>query len=160
MARIAHGGAAAIVLAANRPGMIGLLRMRGLGSSSCLGGGSSRGFLRSAFQKPRSRDRAGEAAWRRFCVRAADVSGPGSVDSLIAGMQSKIQEQLNAQEVTVKDAYGDGRHVSIEVVAEVFEGQSQVNRQRMVYKAIWEELQNAVHAVDQLKTKTPAEAKS
>ncbi|XP_024524232.1 uncharacterized protein LOC9655236 [Selaginella moellendorffii] len=138
MARIAHGGAAAIVLAANRPGMIGLLRMRGLGSSSCLGGGSSRGFLRSALQKPRSRDRAGEAAWRRFC----------------------IQEQLNAQEVTVKDAYGDGRHVSIEVVAEVFEGQSQVNRQRMVYKAIWEELQNAVHAVDQLKTKTPAEAKS
>jgi stress-induced morphogen len=65
---------------------------------------------------------------------------------------------LKAQEVSVKDAYGDGRHVSIDVVAEAFEGQSRVNRQRMVYKAIWEELQSTVHAVDQLRTRTPAEA--
>lgn len=28
----------------------------------------------------------------------------------------------------------------------------------MVYKAIWEELQSTVHAVDQMTTKTPAEA--
>jgi len=47
---------------------------------------------------------------------------------------------------------------SIDVVSTAFEGQSAVNRQRMVYKAIWEELQSAVHAVDQMTTKTPAEA--
>ncbi|KAK2453825.1 protein BOLA1, chloroplastic [Trifolium repens] len=73
-------------------------------------------------------------------------------------MQIKIKEQLNAESVSVKDAYGDGRHVSIDVVSTAFEGQSAVNRQRMVYKAIWEELQSAVHAVDQMTTKTPAEA--
>ncbi|KAL5724550.1 Protein bola4 [Ranunculus cassubicifolius] len=73
-------------------------------------------------------------------------------------MHNKIKEQLNADLVVVKDAYGDGRHVSIDVVSSAFEGQSAVNRQRMVYKAIWEELQNTVHAVDQMTTKTPTEA--
>ncbi len=33
-------------------------------------------------------------------------------------------------------------------------------RQQMVYKAIWLELQDAVHAVDAMTTKTPAEAGS
>ncbi|KAJ6840206.1 protein BOLA4, chloroplastic/mitochondrial [Iris pallida] len=59
-------------------------------------------------------------------------------------MENKIKEQLKADFVTVKDAYGDGRHVSIDVVSTAFEGQSAVNRQRMVYKAIWEELQSTV----------------
>jgi len=76
---------------------------------------------------------------------------------MMQAMQNKIKEQLNAEEVIVKDAYGDGRHVSIDVISSAFEGQSHVNRQRMVYKAIWEELQNTVHAVDQMTTKTPAE---
>ncbi|KAK9120313.1 hypothetical protein Syun_017930 [Stephania yunnanensis] len=74
-------------------------------------------------------------------------------------MEKKIKEQLNAQVVVVKDAYGDGRHVRyIDVVSSAFEGASAVNRQRMVYKAIWEELQTTVHAVDQMTTRTPAEA--
>jgi hypothetical protein len=47
---------------------------------------------------------------------------------------------------------------SIDVISEAFEGQSAVNRQRMVYKAIWEELQSTVHAVDQMTTRTPTEA--
>ncbi|KAG6549952.1 hypothetical protein Mapa_008463 [Marchantia paleacea] len=96
---------------------------------------------------------------QRFSIRAVNVSGPGAVDSpLMQSMQAKIKEQLDAENVIVKDAYGDGRHVSIDVVAAVFEGKSAVNRQRMVYKAIWEELQETVHAVDQLRTFTPAEA--
>uniref|UniRef100_A0A7N0T2K5 BolA-like protein n=1 Tax=Kalanchoe fedtschenkoi TaxID=63787 RepID=A0A7N0T2K5_KALFE len=70
-------------------------------------------------------------------------------------MEKKIKEELNAEQVTVKDAYGDGRHVSIDVISK---GQSAVNRQRMVYKAIWEELRNTVHAVDQMTTRTPSEA--
>jgi stress-induced morphogen len=40
----------------------------------------------------------------------------------------------------------------------MFEGKSAVDRQRMVYKAIWQELQETVHAVDAMTTKTPAEA--
>jgi len=93
-----------------------------------------------------------------FCVGSTEVSDSGSVDSpTMQEMQKKIKEQLNAEEVVVKDAYGDGRHVSIDVISSAFEGQSHVNRQRMVYKAIWEELQNTVHAVDQMTTKTPTE---
>ncbi|CAK9165986.1 unnamed protein product [Ilex paraguariensis] len=49
---------------------------------------------------------------------------------------------------------------SIDVISSSFDGQSVVNRQRMVYKAIWEELQNTVHAVDQMTTRTPTEAAS
>ncbi|KAK7393762.1 hypothetical protein VNO78_22326 [Psophocarpus tetragonolobus] len=96
---------------------------------------------------------------RNLTSRASQVNDPGSVDlPLIQSMHNKIKEQLNAQSVTVKDAYGDGRHVSIDVVSTAFEGQSAVNRQRMVYKVIWEELQSVVHAVDQMTTCTPAEA--
>ncbi|KAJ9185658.1 hypothetical protein P3X46_005260 [Hevea brasiliensis] len=96
---------------------------------------------------------------RRFTVRATNVNDAGSIDSpLMQSMEKKIKEELNAESVIVKDAYGDGRHVSIDVISSAFEGQSSVNRQRMVYKAIWEELQSTVHAVDQMTTKTPAEA--
>lgn len=73
-------------------------------------------------------------------------------------LETKIKEQLEADTVTVVDTSGDGRHVCIDVVSKVFEGKSAVNRQRMVYKAIWEELQSTVHAVDQMTTKTPSEA--
>ncbi|XP_057841347.1 uncharacterized protein LOC131051014 isoform X2 [Cryptomeria japonica] len=51
-----------------------------------------------------------------FCVRATEVSEPGSVDSpMMQAMQNKIKEQLNAEEVIVKDAYGDGRHVRLPI---------------------------------------------
>ncbi|KAK1274461.1 hypothetical protein QJS04_geneDACA012267 [Acorus gramineus] len=96
---------------------------------------------------------------RSMSVRATDVSEPGSIDSpMIQSMRNKIKEQLSADTVIVQDANGDGRHVSIYVVSSAFEGQSAVNRQRMVYKAIREELESTVHAVDQMITRTPAEA--
>ncbi|CAN1132216.1 Protein BOLA4, chloroplastic/mitochondrial [Linum perenne] len=85
----------------------------------------------------------GASANRRFAAGATPVNDAGSIDSpLMASMKEKIMKELDAESVTVKDAYGDGRHV----------------RQRMVYKAIWEELQSTVHAVDQMTTKTPSEA--
>jgi stress-induced morphogen len=96
---------------------------------------------------------------RKFSVRGINVNAAGSIDSpLMESMKKKIQEDLNAESVSVVDASGDGRHVIIDVVASAFEGKSAVNRQRMVYKAITEELQGTVHAVDQMTTKTPAEA--
>ncbi|XP_078181034.1 bolA-like family protein [Carex rostrata] len=104
-----------------------------------------------------------EGQRRRWCsgVRAAHVSDPGSIDSpLILSMQNKIKAELEADSVIVQDAYGDGRHVSIVVIAKAFEGQSPVKRQRMVYKAIWDELQSTVHAVDHMSTLTPDEAQA
>ncbi len=63
-----------------------------------------------------------------------------------------------AESVSIVDTYGDGRHVSIDVVSSQFEGKSSVKRQQAVYKAIWLELQDTVHAVDAMTTKTPQEA--
>ncbi|KAJ4849912.1 hypothetical protein Tsubulata_011722 [Turnera subulata] len=96
---------------------------------------------------------------RKFTTGASHVNDAGSIQSpLMQSMERKIKEELDADSVSVKDAYGDGRHVSIDVISSAFEGKSAVDRQRMVYKAIWEELQNIVHAVDQMVTRTPAEA--
>ena len=47
-----------------------------------------------------------------------------------------VYGNLKAKQVAVNDVYGDGRHVSIEVVSDLFEGESQMKRQRMVYK-VW-----------------------
>jgi len=86
------------------------------------------------------------------------VSGPGAIDSpLMTAMAEKIKEALQTENVVVQDASGDGRHVSIDVVSPLFEGKRSVERQRMVYKAIWEELQGVVHAVDAMTTKAPSE---
>eukprot|EP00261_Vitis_vinifera_P040445 XP_019081688.1 PREDICTED: uncharacterized protein LOC100251009 isoform X2 [Vitis vinifera] len=53
---------------------------------------------------------------QRFTTRATHVNDPGSIDSpLMQSMENKIKEHLNAESVSVKDAYGDGRHVSIDV---------------------------------------------
>ncbi|KAF5842025.1 bola-like protein [Dunaliella salina] len=87
-----------------------------------------------------------------------NAAPPGQIAAeLVAAMQTKIKADLETEHVRIADAYGDGRHVSIEVVSPLFEGQNAVKRQRMVYKAIWLELQEAVHAVDSMTTKTPAE---
>ncbi len=49
-------------------------------------------------------------------------------------MEGTLREELEADQVAVTDVYGDGRHVSIDVVSKLFEGQPSVKRQRMVYK--------------------------
>ncbi|KAF5450566.1 hypothetical protein F2P56_030901 [Juglans regia] len=119
----------------------------GIGEAYCYGRSSGFGFP--------------TVGGRCFSSPAAHVNDAGSVESpLMQSMEKKIKEHLNAELVTVKDASGDGRHVSIDVISSAFEGQSAVNRQRMVYKAIWEELQSTVHAVDQMTTRTPNEAAS
>jgi stress-induced morphogen len=77
---------------------------------------------------------------------------------LITSITSKIGTALETDRVNVIDVNGDGRHIAIDVVSPVFEGKNLVQRQRLVYKAIWLELQDTVHAVDAMSTKTPAEA--
>ncbi|PIA33798.1 hypothetical protein AQUCO_04000097v1 [Aquilegia coerulea] len=138
-----------------------LLRLRGGGSGSISLTPTPRYSSSNLLLSPSKLSSSNSNGKRRsFSVKSStQVNDSGSIDSpLMQSMQNKIKEQLNADVVVVKDAYGDGRHVSIDVISSAFEGQSAVNRQRMVYKAIWEELQSTVHAVDQMTTKTPDEA--
>jgi BolA family transcriptional regulator, general stress-responsive regulator len=48
-------------------------------------------------------------------------------------------------------------HFRVEIVAAAFAGKSRVERQRLVYAALAEELKSRVHAL-QLTTRTPEEA--
>ena len=63
----------------------------------------------------------------------------GQISSeLMRQMKDSITSSLEADRVEVNDIYGDGRHVSIEVVSKLFEGQTSVKRQRLVYKVgLW-----------------------
>ncbi len=47
--------------------------------------------------------------------------------------------------------------IQIDCVSEAFDGKSRIQRQRLVYKAIWDELNGPVHAVDSIVAKTPKE---
>ena len=47
---------------------------------------------------------------------------------LVESMRQKISEDLQAESVEITDTYGDGRHVSINVVSNAFEGQSSMKR--------------------------------
>jgi stress-induced morphogen len=59
----------------------------------------------------------------------------------------------------VAGAFDDpnGSHISIVVVSSQFEGKRPMQRQQLVYKAIWEEMQGPVHAVDSMVCKAPNE---
>lgn len=81
--------------------------------------------------------------YRRRCsgtlARAASRDTPsqeqGQISSeLMQQMTESITSNLEADRVDVTDVYGDGRHVNIEVVSKLFEGQTSVKRQRLVYK--------------------------
>jgi stress-induced morphogen len=80
--------------------------------------------------------------------------------SLSLSLSLFIYIYIYQQSHTHKGAHDDpnGSHISIQVVSDKFTGKRAVQRQQMVYKAIWEEMQGAVHAVDEMVCKTPAEA--
>ncbi len=70
-------------------------------------------------------------------------------------IKSKILEAIPDAIVQVD---GGGGHFTIEVTSTAFEGKNTLQRQRMVYKAIWDLMagDNApLHAVDSLVCKTP-----
>lgn len=80
---------------------------------------------------------------------------------MVETCRGKIAAALETDDVTVIGAYDDpnGSHISIEVTSALFEGKRPVQRQQLVYKALWEELKGAVHAVDSMVCQTPAEKK-
>lgn len=51
---------------------------------------------------------------------------------------------------------GGGTHFRVEVVSRLFEGKSRIERQRMVYAALADEMKDRLHALS-LRTLTPAE---
>lgn len=86
-------------------------------------------------------------AGRGRCTHIGGVNGHGCLTTFAYS------------EISFSGAYDDpnGSHISIEVVSDAFEGKRPVQRQQLVYKAIWEELQGPVHAVDAMVCKTPSE---
>ena len=70
-------------------------------------------------------------------------------------IKAKILSALPDAIVTVD---GGGGHFTIEVISSEFEGKNTLQRQRIVYKAIWDLMagDNApLHAVDSMICKTP-----
>ena len=65
---------------------------------------------------------------------------------------------LNALPDAIVSVDGGGGHFTIEVTSAAFEGKNTLQRQRIVYKAIWDLMagDNApLHAVDSMVCKTP-----
>ena len=74
---------------------------------------------------------------------------------MLEDIKNKILEAIPDAVVSVD---GGGGHFTIEVTSAQFEGKRTLQRQRMVYKAIWDLMagDNApLHAVDALVCKTP-----
>ena len=87
--------------------------------------------------------------------------------SILDNIREKLNISLNPQQLTVIDSspsyYGrDGAsagnisHISIHVISDIFEGKSRVDRQRLVYNAISDEIPK-IHAITELSTVTPDE---
>mmetsp|Transcript_42597 Transcript_42597/g.114044 ORF Transcript_42597/g.114044 Transcript_42597/m.114044 type:complete len:82 (-) Transcript_42597:50-295(-) len=79
----------------------------------------------------------------------------------MATIERKLREALDPVKLEVIPAYGDpnGSHVSLRVVSKQFEGKRSMQRQQMVYKVLWDELQSQkIHAVDKMEVLTPQEA--
>jgi acid stress-induced BolA-like protein IbaG/YrbA len=76
--------------------------------------------------------------------------------SVIDALREAIEQQIQDSRATVN---GGGGHFSIEVTSPVFAGMSTLESQRLVYGAIAHLMRGdapPVHAVDNLKTRTPA----
>jgi acid stress-induced BolA-like protein IbaG/YrbA len=96
---------------------------------------------------------------RQWILSARHMANDTSETTIVDICREKIQKALDADSVKVTGAYDDpnGSHISILVISSRFEGKRPVQRQQLVYKAIWEELQGPVHAVDEMICKTPNE---
>lgn len=77
-----------------------------------------------------------------------------------AGHSDRIAALKDAGNPTHGHAPTDGQgetHFTVTIVSASFAGQSRVNRQRMVYEVLQDELRERIHALA-LKTLTPEEA--
>ena len=91
-------------------------------------------------------------------------SSSSNQDTVVSRCTQKITDALQPTRLKVSAAHDDpnGSHIAIECVSTMFEGKALVMRQRLIYKAIWDEMADggSVHAVDKIIAKTPAEDKT
>ncbi|HEY4102529.1 MAG TPA: BolA family protein [Polyangiaceae bacterium] len=76
--------------------------------------------------------------------------------SVVDALREAIEREIPGSEANVS---GGGGHFTIEVVSSAFAGKGMLESQRMVYGAIAPLMKGdapPVHAVDSLKTRTPA----
>ena len=72
-----------------------------------------------------------------------------------------IANSLSRIVVTGHNDDPNGSHIQITCISNEFKGKTIVQRQRLIYKAIWDEMSGPtapVHAVDSIIAKTPEEA--
>mmetsp|Transcript_13025 Transcript_13025/g.38789 ORF Transcript_13025/g.38789 Transcript_13025/m.38789 type:complete len:116 (-) Transcript_13025:24-371(-) len=83
-----------------------------------------------------------------------------AADTNVGRCEEKITAALEPASLTITNTEDDpnGSHISIVCVSEKFEGLSRVKRQQLVMRSIKDEMDSgAIHAIDSLQTKTPAE---
>ena len=71
-------------------------------------------------------------------------------------LKSLIEAGIPGADVTVRDLTGTRDHFGVQVVSTAFAGKSLVEQHQMVYRAVGNELTNAVHAL-QVHTVVPEE---
>ncbi len=71
----------------------------------------------------------------------------------------KIRAAIPDAEVELKDLTGTKDHWEATIVSTAFEGKTLIQRHRMIYDALAEEMKGPIHALT-LKTYTPAQAGS
>ena len=112
-------------------------------------------FRKSIIAEPfqRSVSKINQAVGNESDIGMNEKEGP------VNSCRNKIKEALSPEELIVTSAHDDpnGSHIAVKVVSTIFEGKNRVQRQQLVYKAIWDEMQGPIHAVDQLICKTPEE---
>jgi stress-induced morphogen len=89
------------------------------------------------------------------------TSSEDTGNTVVGRCEANIANALKPTHLRVRGMHDDpnGSHIIVEVVSEAFEGKNPVMRQRMVYKALWEEMSagGSLHAVDGITAMTPAE---
>ena len=104
--------------------------------------------------RSRCTERAGQAA-EDFVARMRDVIETKLTDAFRPKRLAIVDE--SALHTGHAGARPDGEsHFRVEIVSPLFEGKSRVERQRMVYGALKEEMASRIHALS-LTVLTPAE---
>jgi len=87
------------------------------------------------------------------------ISTDDNQDTVVSRCTSKIKAALNPTMIKVTASNDDpnGSHIQIVCISNEFEGKNTLQRQRMIYKAIWDEMSGPVHACDSIVAKTQSE---
>lgn len=71
-------------------------------------------------------------------------------------VQALLDKGFPGATINLDNPQGDGLHYQLLVVSDLFQGKSLVEQHQMVYRALGDAMQGAVHALA-LKTYTPAQ---